>query len=214
MTPLLDREAPAVARRQWIGIDITPLATNLIKYRLADTFTDVSYDVVGEPVSVPDAEKLAADDPYHFQYWALGLVGARPVEEKKGADKGIDGRRRFYDPNAKGNYAQIILSVKAGKTSAPHVRDLRGVIDRENAEIGVLISMQEPTGPMRKEAASAGFYESPWGKHPRLQLLTVADLLDGRKIDCPQTEGVDATFKKAQRQKEKDGTEQGTLFEG
>ena len=199
--------------RKWIGIDITPLATNLIKFRLKDTFGDVPYEVVGEPVSVPDAQKLAAEDPYHFQYWALGLVGARPVAEKKGADKGIDGRRRFYDPNAKGNYAQIILSVKAGKTQVPHVRDLRGVIEREEAAIGVLISMQEPTKPMRTEAASAGFYESPWGKHPRIQLLTIEELLNGARIDCPQTEGVDATFRKAKRQKAKQSDNQTTLLD-
>ena len=194
--------------RRWIGIDITPLATNLIKYRLTETFDDVQYEVVGEPTTVEDAAKLAADDPYHFQYWALGLVGARPEEEKKGADRGIDGRRRFYDPNVKGNYARIILSVKAGKTSAPHVRDLRGVVEREGAAIGVLITMQSPTDPMKAEAASGGFYESPWGRHARLQIFTVAELLKGAQIDCPKTEGVDVTFKKARKQVAKDRAEQ------
>jgi len=194
--------------RRWIGIDITPLATNLIKYRLASTFDNVEYQVVGEPTTVQDAEKLAAENAFHFQYWALGLVGARPVEEKKGADRGIDGRRRFYDPNVKGNYASIMLSVKAGKTQAAHVRDLRGVVEREGAAIGVLITMQEPTGPMRSEAASAGFYESPWGRHPRIQILTLAELLTGKKIDCPATEGVDVTFKRAPKHVPAEGAQQ------
>lgn len=75
------------------------------------------------------------------------------------------------------------------------------MIDREGAEIGVLIAMQETTQPMRTEAASAGFYESPWGKHPRLQLITIDELLEGKKIDMPPAQGVNVTFEKAPRAK-------------
>jgi len=181
--------------RQWIGIDITHLAITLIRSRLTDTFAGAAeYEVIGEPVSIPDAAKLAADDPYQFQWWALGLVGARPVEEKKGSDKGIDGRIYFHVGD--GKTRQIILSVKAGHVTVSQVRDLRGVLDREKAEMGVLINLEEPTGPMRKEAASAGFYASPWGKHPRLQLVTVEDLLTGKTIDRPPIQ-TSTTFKKA-----------------
>jgi hypothetical protein len=181
--------------RQWIGIDITHLAITLIRSRLTDTFAGTAkYEVIGEPVSIPDATKLAADDPYQFQWWALGLVGARPVEEKKGADKGIDGRIYFHVGDTKTH--QIILSVKAGHVTVSQVRDLRGVLEREGAEMGVLLSLEEATGPMRKEAASAGFYTSPWGKHPRLQLVTVEDLLTGKTIDRPPIQ-TSTTFKKA-----------------
>jgi len=148
------------------------------------------------------APTLAAEDPYQFQWWALGLVGARPVQEKKGADKGIDGRLYFHEGPG-GETKQIVLSVKAGHTQAAHVRDLRGVEEREKAEIGVLVTLGEPTREMRKEAASAGFYESPWGKHPRLQLLTVRELLDGRGIDYPPSQQVNVTHKRAPRAKGK-----------
>jgi len=185
--------------RRWIGIDITHLAITLIRSRLTDMFSGkVGYEVIGEPVSIPDAASLATSDPYQFQWWALGLVGARPVEQKKGADKGIDGRIYFHAGESKTR--QIILSVKAGKLHAPYVRDLRGVIDREEADIGVLISLEEPTAPMRKEAASAGFYTSPWGKHPRIQLITVEDLLTGKTIDRPPAQA-SVTFKKAPKTK-------------
>jgi DNA modification methylase len=186
-------------KRRWIGIDITHLAIGLIKHRLHDAFGDAAqFNVVGEPVSVPDAEALAESDPYQFQWWALGLVSARPNEQKKGADRGVDGRLFFHDEERGGQSKQIILSVKAGKTGPDHVRDLRGVVEREKAQIGVLITMQEPTQPMRKEAASAGFYDSPIGKHPRLQLLTVAELLDKKGIDYPsRVQRVDRTFKRA-----------------
>jgi hypothetical protein len=194
-------------KREWIGIDITHLAVMLIKHRLLDAFGDQAvYEVVGEPVSAPDAKELAEQDPYQFQWWALGLVGARPVEQKKGADKGIDGRLYFHDEGPTGKTKQIIFSVKAGHVTVSHVRDLRGVLDREQATIGVLLSMEEPTGPMRAEAASAGFYDSPWGKHPRIQLLTVAELLDGKRVDYPPAGQVNVTFKKAPKAQYEEAT--------
>ena len=124
-------------------------------------------------------------------------MGARPVEQKKGADKGIDGHLYFHDdPNTR-KTKQIIFSVKAGKTNVAHVRDLCHVVDREKAEMGVLISMHPNTKPMRAEAADAGSYESPWGKHAKIQLLTVSELLKGVRIDMPPATGVNVTFKKA-----------------
>jgi site-specific DNA-methyltransferase (adenine-specific) len=189
-------------KRRWIGIDITPLATNLIKTRLTDIFGPEirkSYEVVGEPTSVPDARELAKTEPTHFQYWALGLVDARPVEERKGTDRGIDGRLYFHVDNS-GKTKQIIFSVKAGQNiNVAYVRDLRGVIEREKAAIGVLITMEEPTKPMTKEAAEAGFYkdESAFdtGTYPRIQILTVEQLLSGAQVQYPRL--LEATFKKA-----------------
>jgi site-specific DNA-methyltransferase (adenine-specific) len=122
--------------RCWIGIDITHLAISLIKNRLKTAFGDgieKTYSVIGEPVSLPDAEALARQDPYQFQWWALGLVEARPVEQKKGADRGIDGRLYFHDDAKREQTKQIIFSVKSGGVSVRDVRDLRGVIDREKA---------------------------------------------------------------------------------
>ena len=163
--------------------------------------------MIGEPASVPDAETLAAEDPYQFQWWALWLVGARPTETKKGADRGIDGKLFFHDADG-GKTRQIIFSVKAGRTNVSHVRDLRGVVEREKAEIGVLITFQDPTQPMRTEAAGSGFYQSPWGKHPKIQLLTIADLLGGKKVDMPPSSGhLNVTFKKAKRQQSGGGVQ-------
>jgi site-specific DNA-methyltransferase (adenine-specific) len=192
--------------RRWIGIDITHLAVALMRHRLKDAFgIEVKYRVIGEPVSLPDANTLAQENRYQFQWWALGLVGARPVEQKKGADKGIDGRLYFHDESdtAKAKTKQIVISVKSGNVSAKDVRDLRGVVGREKAQIGVLISMQKPTKAMRAEAAGAGFYKSPWGKHATLQILTVEELLKGKTIDYPDIPGVNVTFKKAPKAKSK-----------
>jgi site-specific DNA-methyltransferase (adenine-specific) len=189
--------------RRWIGIDITHLAIGLIKKRLSDTYgpeIKSTYDVIGEPTDYAGAAALAAENKFQFQAWALGLCDARVAESsKKGADRGIDGRLYFHDDES-GNSKQIIFSVKGGGVSVPQIRDLRGVIEREKAEIGVFLSFEEPTKPMLKEAAEAGFYKSgPLDKalYPRLQILTIQQLLDGKQPDYPARR--DATFKKAPR---------------
>jgi DNA modification methylase len=195
--------------RRWIGIDITHLAIGLIKTRLDDAYgpeVRQTYEVIGEPTDVAGAAQLAEENKYQFQYWALGLCGARPTEGiKKGADRGIDGRLYFHDDNS-GSSRQIIFSVKGGHNiGVSEVRDLIGVLQREKAEIGVYISFEEPTKPMLREAAEAGFYTSPGssgaegGKYPRIQLLTIRDLLEGTKSVQRPLHVRDTTFKKAPR---------------
>lgn len=194
--------------RRWIGIDITHIAINLIKTRLRDAYGDEiaeTYDVVGEPTTLTEARALAAEDRYQFQWWALGLVGARMAEVKKGADRGIDGRLFFYD--YQGAPKQIILSVKSGGVGVKDVRELQAVIDREKAAIGALITLEPATAPMRAEAAAGGWYEPEgWGgRYPRLQIATIAELLDGRKLDYPARGQRGVTFKQAPREKTAEG---------
>jgi DNA modification methylase len=187
--------------RRWIGIDITHLAIGLIKKRLSDAFgpeIKTTYDVIGEPTDLAGAGQLAAEDKYQFQWWALGQVGARPAEQKKGADRGIDGRLYFHDDDS-GQSKQIIFSVKAGGVTVSQIRDLVGVLDREKAQIGVFLCFEEPTKPMLREAAEAGLYKSKDGTtYPRLQILTIQHILDGKQPDYPLHRR-DATFKKAPR---------------
>jgi len=188
--------------RRWIGIDITHLAVGLIRKRLSDAFgaeVRKTYEVIGEPTDLEGARDLAAHpDKYQFQSWALGLVGARPKELKKGADRGIDGRLYFHDEPG-GRTKQILLEVKSGKVDVAQVRSLRGAVEREKAEIGVFVCFEEPTKPMTREAAEAGFYDAPDGsRYPKMQILTIQDLLDGRQPDYPRF-ARSVTFKEAPR---------------
>jgi len=187
--------------RRWIGIDITHLAIGLIKKRLTDSYGEQiksTYEVIGEPTDYNGAAQLAEEDKYQFQWWALGQVGARPAEQKKGADRGIDGRRYFHDDHS-GASKQIVFSVKAGHVTASQVRDLRGTLEREKAEIGVFITFEEPTKPMKHEAAEAGVYTAPdRSNYPRIQILTIQQILDGKQPEFPLHAG-DTTFKKAPR---------------
>lgn len=195
-------------KRKWIGIDVTHLAISLMKHRLIDTFgKSVKFEVFGEPVDLKGAEALAKQDPYQFQWWALGLVGARPAEseKKKGGDKGIDGYIYFHDEPRKTK--KIIIQVKSGHVNPGQIRDLKGTVEREKAQIGVFITLAPPTAGMKKEAIATGFYKLPgWGNdYPKLQILTIKELLEGKRIDYPPKASV--TFKKAKKH-EADESEQ------
>lgn len=188
--------------RRWIGIDITHLSIALMKYRLKDSFAlteKKDYTVIGEPGDLPSARALAHDDPYQFQWWALSLVKARPAgggtEGKKGRDRGIDGIITFIDEPT-GGAKRGLVQVKSGRVKAGDVRDLRGTIEREEAALGILISLDPPTRDMRADAASAGFYHSPgWNRdYPRLQILTIEELLAGAEVKMPPAS---ITFKQA-----------------
>ncbi len=181
--------------RRWRGIDITHLAIALMRSRLLDTFgpdIEAQYKVWGEPEDLAGARALAQDSAnngrYQFQWWALSLVGAQPEgEAKKGADRGIDGRIAYVE--ADGSRHQVIVSVKSGHVSVEQVRDLGHVIDREGATIGVLLTLEPPSGPMRKEALGKGTVPSAWTgqAYDRLQILTIEDLLAGQRVAMPPT---------------------------
>ncbi len=185
--------------RRWIGIDITHLAIGLIKKRLDDAFTPEirkTYTVIGEPTTIDEAQALADQDKFQFENWALGLVGARKTEPRKGADRGIDGRLYFHED--KTETRQILLSVKGGHVDVTQVRELRGTLEREKADIGVFICIEEPTKPMLREAVEAGFYRSSHhGDFPKLQIFTIDQLLNGAQISYPNWR--DATHKTAPR---------------
>ena len=111
-----------------------------------------------------------------------------------------DGKILFHDEPKAAEPDQIIIQDKGGKTGVKNVRDLRGVLDRETAVIGILISLQPPTDPMETEAASVGFYEHKTNKQnfQRLQLRTVKELMEGKGIEpSSSAASLDDTFKNA-----------------
>jgi DNA modification methylase len=189
-------------KRQWIGIDITHLAITLIEKRLRDAFPGIVFEVHGTPKDFESARDLARRDKYQFQWWACSLVNAQPYQgKKKGADSGIDGVIFFQDDKTMPK--KIIVSVKGGENiSVPMIRDLGHVIDREKASIGLFVTLADPTGPMTKEAVTAGYYESPSGaSFPKIQILTVKGLLDGsEQAKYPDLMRGGLMFKKAKKE--------------
>ena len=184
--------------RQWIGIDVTHLAISLIEKRLNDAFPGIEYEVHGAPKDLDGAKALAAQDKYQFQWWVVSLVNAVPYGgKKKGADSGIDGLI-YFKPEGK-KTEKAIVSVKGGaNVNVAMIRDLGHVVEREDAKIGVFITLAPPTGPMTREAVKAGFYETEYGKYPRLQILTIEDLFAGKKPNIPLVDP--SVFKKAAKE--------------
>ncbi len=190
--------------RKWIGIDITHLAINLMRNRLRDSF-GIKADVTGEPTDLAGAKALALHDRYQFQYWATGLVGARPVgEKKKGADSGIDGVITFIDDTS-GKARRVIVQVKSGHVGVATVRELKTVA--ANEAIGVLITLDTPTEPMTNEALEAGYYHSPiYDKdYRKIQIITIEELLHGKTVEMPPQTQSSVTFTKAPKLMKKQG---------
>jgi len=174
-----------------------------MRHRLHDTFgSDLSpYEVIGDPKDLESARALAEQNRYQFEWWALGLVDARPAQDKrKGADQGVDGYINFFDDNS-GKAKSIIVQVKSGHINRAHIATLKGDMEREKAPIGILITLEEPTRPMLQEAITVGFYEPehfPGHQYPRVQILTIKELLEGKEAQYPRMAPA-ATFKRAQR---------------
>lgn len=185
-------------KRNWVGIDITTLAINLIKHRLHDSFglgaQQIHLD--GLPTDLTGAKELFKKDPFEFEYWALDLINAMPAQSKseenmRGADKGIDGIITFHK-NIAGNkidYGKAIVQVKGGGVQRNQIATLKGDMEREKAEAGIFITLEEPTKPMIKEVVDAGTFTTPLtGKYEfsKIQILTVEELLSGKKPDLPR----------------------------
>ncbi|MCC5987577.1 MAG: restriction endonuclease [Pararhodobacter sp.] len=192
--------------RQWIGIDVTHLAIGLIEKRLRDAFEGVQFTTHGVPQDLAGARDLARrgrdDKNYYFEFekWALSLLNAHPGNlSKKGADRGIDGNIYF------GKTSRAIVSVKAGdNVGVSMIRDLRGVIERERADIGIFLTLAEPTKPMVAEAAAAGqFALDGFEPVPRIQIVPIEQALSLRDRAVILPARRDDAFKRAAREEDK-----------
>jgi hypothetical protein len=174
-----------------------------MRARLRDSFPALSHvPVIGQPTEVEGARMLAQqslDGRYEFQYWALSLVDAQPVggQKKKGADAGIDGVIHFTDVG--GAAGRVLVSVKSGHVNVSQVRDLKGTMEREGAPLGLFLTLDEPSEPMRVEAATSGLFHSELAgrDYPRVQILTIRELLQGTRPALPLL--VLPTYQQAER---------------
>jgi DNA modification methylase len=184
-------DAAVRLKRRWIGIDVTYIAVDLIEKRLLHTFGQgeaKSYEVLGIPRDLGGAQALFDHSPFDFERWAVSRINAQPNEKQVG-DKGIDGVARF-PTDTKGGLGRILVSVKGGKTIGPQfVRDLLGTVQTQKAQMGVLITMAEPTRGILDAVNHAGNYASVFNDQtfPKVQIITVAQLLKGERPAMPQT---------------------------
>lgn len=176
--------------RRWIGVDITYIAVHLIENRLKDSFGDeigATYEVVGIPRDFPGAQALFDASPFDFERWAVSLVDGTP-NQKQVADKGMDGVIRFLNDSKGHSSGRILVSVKGGRSLNPGmVRDLAGTLEAQKADMGLLITLASPTRGMLDAANHAGYYTWPPNgqRFPRVQIITVADLLNFKRPKMP-----------------------------
>ena len=191
-------------KRNWVGIDITSLAINLIKYRLRNQLQIGSKQIYidGLPTDLAGARELFKKDPFEFEYWALDLVNAMPAQSKtkdrmRGADKGIDGIIVFHKDLANGNsngngkwdYGKAIVQIKGGGVQRNQIATLKSDVEREKAEAGIFITLEKPTQPMISEAVDAGIFKTKLTgqkEFSKIQILTVDELLHEKIPDLPQ----------------------------
>ena len=180
-------DAAQSLNRQWEGIDITFIAVDLIEKRLQDRYPGIAgtYETHGIPRDMRAAHALFDRSPFDFERWAVSRVNAQPNERQVG-DKGMDGTARFYLD--KKTVGRVLVSVKGGRQINPaFVRDLVGTVDTQRAQMGVLITMAEPTRGVLDAANHGGTYTWPVNGQtfPRVQVVTVAELLAGHRPSMP-----------------------------
>ncbi len=169
--------------RRWIGIDVTHIAIGMIETRMREGYPGIQFDTIGVPRDLASAERLAADDPHQFQQWVSWQVGGFP-RDKKGGDKGVDGWFNYLAES--GRIETGVISVKAGDIVNPNmVRDLGRVMERDKHRFGLFIMKSSPTKGMRDEAASHPTIETEFGRYPALQMVTLADLMQGHRPKLP-----------------------------
>lgn len=194
-------------KRNWIGIDISMQAVNVIRERMKSHFPGIKINIDGIPMDYESAAALAEKDKFAFQDWAITLVGANPPSgvTKKGADRGIDGiilfREKVDYKNPK--LRKILVQVKGGGVNRGDVAKLKGDLQREDAPMGILITLKDPTAEMRREAALSGEYQyTEATAFPTIQLLSIREWFEGKELKLP-ADTVNP-FKKAEAKKGKD----------
>lgn len=189
-------EAAQKLGRDWIGIDIAIHAVKRVaRVRLTERLGLVEgedFTVEGVPRTVEGARDLWQRDKYHFQKWAVEQVEGF-VTTKRSADGGVDGRVYYAVPHAK-DLQSMVIEVKGGANVGIGVlRELKGVLDYDNALMAGLIVMDTP-GTVKarnfaKFMAEAGTLEILGIEYPRMQLLTVSEILDGKRFATPTVAG-------------------------
>ncbi|MGX5839921.1 DNA methyltransferase [Mesorhizobium sp. ArgA1] len=194
-------EAAQRLGRQWIGIDITVLAIDVVERRLRKMKlkNKVDYEVEGIPRDVDAAQRLFDEDPHDFQLWALTMVDGQPRDGgKRGADKGVDGL--IYYSHDANTIRPAIVSVKGGRNiHADHIRDLIGTMHSQGSDIGVFVTLHEPTSAMVRAAREAGSVEAFNRLRSRVQIRTIAQLFEGQRPDLPPVHDIISAASAARR---------------
>lgn len=169
--------------RKWAGVDISSFAIDLVrKRRMADH--DIA--VEGIPFDLASARRLAADQPFNFESWAVTRLPGFAPNTRQVGDGGVDGRATLAVQPADFDSRLALAQVKGGKFSLSHLRDFRAVQRRDKAAVGVYVTLDPVTSRNAKvEAGKARTVTVGAEQYRRCQLWSIADHFDDRRPHLP-----------------------------
>ena len=189
-------EAAHKLGRDWIGIDIAIHAVKRVaRIRLTERLGLVEgqdFTIEGVPSTLEGAQDLWRRDKYHFQKWAVEQADGF-VTTKRTSDGGVDGRVYFAVPHAQ-DLQSMVVEVKGGaNVDIRDLRALKGVLDYDAALMAGLIVMQ-PLGGVKERnferfMADSGTLDILGIEYPRMQILAVGEILDGKRFKTPSVAG-------------------------
>ena len=163
--------------RQFLGIDISPFAIDLVRNR---RLLDRTIPIQGIPVEIDGARRMAAEKPFDFEKWAITRVPGLAPNRRQVGDSGIDGRGTLVDGGL------VLAQVKGGKFNLSQFRDFLHVMDRDQAAYGIFVTLDRVTSRAAKaEAAQKGRTEIGATRYARVQLWSMLDYFDGRLPALP-----------------------------
>jgi site-specific DNA-methyltransferase (adenine-specific) len=191
-------DASAHLEREFIGIDITYLAIKVIIKRLKMNRPNTQFKVIGAPQDLESAKYLAERNKKEFEKWAVSYIDGKPLDT---GDGGVDGIIN-YNEKGMSQPIKVVIQVKGGAINPGFIRDFARVIEREKAYCGVFITLIEPTQGMRTEATTSGYADETndlkdqydENKIPRLQIITIKELFEGKKPLIPFKSVLDKIF--------------------
>ena len=191
-------DAAESLHRNWIGIDISPIAISLIKRRLNDTYEGHvnKFEIRGTPKDKESAIELWKQNPNAFQdWWLTEFEVFSTTFGTKGADKGIDGIGQYLIDHKGNETIRAAFQVKGGThIQSKDIDALIGAMDKHKCQLGVFLTIEDPTKPMLDTVAGSGFVQVPGFQYPRLQILTLKDYFKNKR---PKLPSVNITFKAA-----------------
>lgn len=168
--------------RDWVGIDISPFAVDLMSARLGEGRRIRRY---GIPADLESAVQLAAANPFEFEKWAITRVEGLVPNYKQRGDRGIDGRGNLALEPDDFDSDLVLAQVKAGKPALGQLRDFLHVVDRDRAAIGIFITLQEVPVSWRAEAREAGTVQFGVSEYPRVQCWSIHGHFNGSTPKLP-----------------------------
>lgn len=177
-------EAAVNLERRFVGIDISSFAIDLIsKERLRNRVIATQ----GIPHDLRSAVKLAKDNPFDFETWAINRLQGFVPNTKQVGDSGVDGRARLaHEPSNVNSRLGVAQATASAKFNLSKLRDFLHVFEREKAAVGCYVVMNRPSSKQaRSEVAEKGIVNILGQEYRRMHIWSIQEYFDDRLPQLP-----------------------------